>query len=303
MISVMARAASAIAPGLTARWAERVFLTPGRVPPRPAELARLESGHPFRVPFADGYLAAWSWGDGPTVFLSHGWAFSAARMTSLVEPLLRNGFSVVAHDAPGHGQSDGTTSSVVEMAAALRAVVEWTAAADAGASHAGVIGHSIGGAAVALAMKLGLRFRKVVLIGSPASLAPSSHEGAARLGLSPAVISLMQDRIEKRLGVKWDQIAIEHLVPDPVVPLLLIHDAADPAIPVEDSARIARSWPGAERIITEGLGHNRILEDAEVVSRAAQFIATGALPVSVRPRTSGSHKRTAEREGSPVQRR
>ena len=293
-------AMSMVAPEWTARWAERAFLTPGRKPAKPGELALLNTGHPFRVPFAGGHLAAWSWGEGPTVFLVHGWGVSAARMTPLVEPLLRNGFSVVAFDAPGHGLSHGMTSSVIEMAAALRAVVEWTAAGDAG-SHAGAIGHSIGGAAIALAMKQGTRFRRAVFIGSPSSLEASSQEGAARSGLTPKVVARMQERIETRFAMKWREISIERFIPDPTVPLLLIHDVGDLEIPVEESARIATAWPGAERILTEGLGHNRILQDHEVHSRVAAFIAANPTPAPVRPRTSGSHKRTLEREGLPVQ--
>lgn len=295
-------AASRMAPELTARWAERAFLTPGRRSSKVAELAALDDGHPFRVPFAGGHLAAWSWGDGPTVYLVHGWGFSAARMVPLVQPLLGNGFSVVAFDAPGHGLSDGKTSSVIEMAAALRAVVEWTGAGDGG-DHAGAIGHSIGGAAIALAMKQGTRFRRAVFIGSPSSLETSSQESAARLGLTPRVVARMQERIEERFGMKWSEISVERFIPDPVVPLLLIHDVGDQEIPVEESARIAAVWPGAERILTEGLGHNRILQDAEVIARAAAFIAASPTPASVRPRTSGSQKRTVEREVRPVQSR
>ncbi len=301
LISAVLGSASAVAPGLTARWAERAFLSPRKRAVLPAELAVLKQGHRFRVPFAGGHLAAWSWGDGPTVYLVHGWGFSAARMTSFVAPLVRDGYSVVGFDAPGHGQSVGKTSSVVEIAAALRAVVEWTAAGDAG-SHAGAIGHSIGGAAIAMAMKNGPRFRRVVFLGSPSSLEPSSKEDAARLGLSPKVVSMMQARIESRFGLKWKDIAVEKYLPDPVVPLLLIHDVGDQAIPVEESARIANVWPGAERILTEGLGHNRTLIDPDVLARAAAFIAGGSTASPVRRRTSGSHKRTLESERSPAQR-
>jgi hypothetical protein len=83
--------------------------------------------------------------------------------------------------------------------------------------------------------------------------------------------------------------------------LLLFHDAGDRVIPVEESARIVQMWPGSERVLTEGLGHTRILLDPEVIARATAFIGSGPSG-SVRARTSGSHKRTLERQGSPAQR-
>ena len=273
MIPFVAGIASRIAPEFTARWAERAFLTPGRREARPGELRALATGYPFRVPFAGGHLAAWSWGDGPTVFLAHGWGGSAARMTSLVEPLVRRGFSAVAYDGPGHGRSDGNTSSIIELTAALRAVAEWTAAADAGASHAGAIGHSIGGVAIALAGRQGVRFRRAVFIGTPSSLETPSHELMTLLGLSDEVRARMQRRIERRFGLVWSQLAVAHSLPDRPLPLLLVHDAGDQAVPVEESARIAQLWPGAERMITQGLGHHRIMHDPEVVARISGFIA------------------------------
>lgn len=272
LIPALAGLASRVAPELTARWAERVFLTPGRREPRAAELRALATGYRFRVPFAGGHLAAWSWGDGPTVFLAHGWGSSAARMTSFVEPLVARGFSVVAWDGPGHGLSDGETSSVIELTAALRAVTQWTAAADAG-THAGAIGHSIGGAAIALAGRQGVRFRRAVCIGTPASLEPPSHEVMVRLGLSEEVRARMQRRIERRFGMPWSSLAVRHALPDHPLPLLLIHDVGDQEVPVEESARIAEVWPGAERMLTEGLGHHRIVHDPKVVARATAFLA------------------------------
>ena len=64
-------------------------------------------------------LAVWSWGDGPTAILLHGWGGRSDQLAAFVPPLLAAGFSVVAPDAPGHGDSTGGTSSVLAFAAAI----------------------------------------------------------------------------------------------------------------------------------------------------------------------------------------
>ena len=71
----MVRAAFAVltrvAPGLAARWAENIWFTIPRFPAGPAA----PGGTPFRL----GILAGHTWGDGPPVYLLHGWAASSRR--------------------------------------------------------------------------------------------------------------------------------------------------------------------------------------------------------------------------------
>src|SRR6266850_7474053 len=267
------RVLSELWPGLVARWAEQVFLTPGRKTLSPAEQVMLATGHRFSVPVAGKRLAAWSWGDGPTVFLVHGWGSSAGRMTSFVDPLVRAGFSAVAFDGPGHGESEGTTSSIVEMAQALRAMTEWTAAADAVRGHAGAIGHSMGGGAIALASHQGLVFKRAVFLATPADLETPSREFAAREGLTTEAVLRMQDRIETRFALKWRDLALPRLVPERPFPLLLVHDTDDATVPVSEAAVIASAWPGAERMVTTGLGHHRIVHDPTVVRQVVAFLS------------------------------
>jgi len=52
----------------------------------------------------------------------HGWGGRSDQLAAFVPPLLAAGFSVVAPDAPGHGDSTGGASSVLAFADALEAV-------------------------------------------------------------------------------------------------------------------------------------------------------------------------------------
>src|SRR6476619_6407329 len=79
---------------LSARWAERVFLTPPRQARTRAERALL-AGARYRR------------GHGPAILLVHGWGGHAARLSRFVEPLEAAGFSVIAFDAPAHARSSG----------------------------------------------------------------------------------------------------------------------------------------------------------------------------------------------------
>ena len=140
------RTVGPLAPGLAARWAETLFCTPPRHQARPGEEAFLASGRRSSARWEGGELAVWEWGHGPSVLLVHGWGSRAARMSALAAALSARGFRVVAYDGPGHGRSAGRFASLPEFARALGAV-----GAAMGRPLHGLVGHSLGGAAVAAA--------------------------------------------------------------------------------------------------------------------------------------------------------
>ena len=62
------------------------------------------------------------------------------------------------------------------------------------------------------------------------------------------------------------------IAPSMRIPLLVIHDRDDKEVPFRIGREIAATWPGAELILTEGLGHQRILRDAGVTDAAVRFV-------------------------------
>lgn len=218
-------------------------------------------------------VRVYRWGsEGPTVLLAHGWGGHAAQWQPLVAPLLAAGMRVVAFDALSHGGSDagarGTgQSSVVEMSRALLATA-W----HAGPVHA-VIAHSLGSAALALAMREGLHLQAAVMIGPPADMHNAAAALAWRLGIGPGVLARMQRNSERWLGMPWSAFnvpALGNAVPVP--PTLVIHDRQDKEVGWENGAAIAGAWPGAQLMATDGLGHRRVLHDAAVIARTVAFI-------------------------------
>ena len=56
--------------------------------------------------------------------------------------------------------------------------------------------------------------------------------------------------------------------------VLVLHDEDDEIIPIfAEGKQIVADWPGARLQATRGLGHNRILRDADVVQAAVAFIS------------------------------
>jgi pimeloyl-ACP methyl ester carboxylesterase len=261
------RSVGVVAPATAARWGEALFCRPPHHETRPGELEFLETGHAVRVPHGRRDVAAWTWGErGPLVLLMHGWGSRASRFRFFVPPLVEAGFRVVALDGPGHGQTGGLRASLPEFAAAL------TAVAHATGELAGVIGHSLGGAAAIFAMGRGLQPAPMVSISTPAEPGEFFQRFARHLHLPPRVRARIRDSLEARFALKWSELDIPALAARNGNPTLVIHDAGDHDVPIADGRAIAIA-SGGELVETQGLGHRAIMRDPEVVRAAVTFLA------------------------------
>ena len=55
-------------------------------------------------------------------------------------------------------------------------------------------------------------------------------------------------------------------------PVMVVHDKFDKMVPIERIEDIKRFTEKPEFLITEGLGHNRILKDESVINKIKDFI-------------------------------
>jgi pimeloyl-ACP methyl ester carboxylesterase len=276
---------SALAPGAAARWAGKLFFTPPRARVRPEERAALATGRRFAFEVRHQEVAGWTWGEGPTVLLAHGWGGHAGQLTVAAAALAAAGFRAVAIDAPAHGQSAGEVSSLLHFADAIE-----RAAALCGPLR-GLLGHSFGAAGAMLTMARATALNspaapaidlRAVLVAAPAAFDSYWWRFRAGLGVSDRVWRRMMRDAEAWLQVSFEGLTPAALAPALKTPVLMIHDRQDRELPFDESVRLARAWPGAELHATLGLGHLRILRDAGVLARAIQFIR-GQEPTEARP--------------------
>ncbi|GID91169.1 hypothetical protein Adi01nite_05810 [Amorphoplanes digitatis] len=259
------------APALAARWAEHIWFTlPGAA--APARPVPVPGGRTFTVRAEGLDVAGQVWGEGPTVFLMHGWGGHAGQLASFVTPLVDRGHRVVAFDAPSHGRSGPgaygpRSSSVPEFAAALTAVV-----AEFGPARA-VIAHSMGGTATAVALCDGLPAGRIVLLAPMASPVSHARELADVLGFGEPTYRRLIARVERRVGVPMHHFDVPELGRAVAMPpTLVVHDRDDRYTPVAGGAAIAEAWPAARLHVTEGLGHRRLLRDPDVVAEVVDFV-------------------------------
>ena len=259
-----------LAPGLMARWGHWLWRRTRRFPLSNSERRLLARAERQWLNTDAGRVRLYSWGQGPAVLLVHGWNSRASRMGALVTTLSRAGYRVLAMDAPGHGDSPGRSSSVLAVSAALQAVGR-----DQG-PFAAAVTHSFGCACLLHAMSQGLTFSsdaRIACISPPNRVETLLARFAQALSMPPVVHQAMVAQLEARYGAGfWRQVAPDVLVLELTLPGLVIHDRDDRQVPWRHAEAIAKAWPGAELVLTEGLGHNRILYHRQTLQRLRRFI-------------------------------
>lgn len=269
-----------VAPAAGGKLLDRLWF---RVPSVSAKAKRLRvelpAGEPFEVPFENGLIRGTAWGDGPTIYLVHGWGGWGLQLAAFVPPLVADGFRVVAYDGPSHGASapgrEGPgRGTMPELADAFSAVV-----AAQGPAY-GVVAHSLGAAAISRVLKEGLSARRMVFLATATDFRQTLDQFQALLGFGPRIRQRFLRRFTRKFGPMEDfemVPAIGELAEDRELPALLaIHDTADRETAYEGSVRLAAVWPGASVELTEGLGHNRVLWDQGVIESARSFLVGSA---------------------------
>lgn len=211
----------------------------------------------------------YSWGAyGPIVLLVHGWNSSAAAMTHYVDPLLSQGYRVLALDAPAHGDSAGKQTNMLEYAKAISHVINYT-----GKNVEHVIAHSFGGSSTIFMMnhfENKFKIKKLVLISTLTNLKYSTEMYAKAIGLDEITERFLFNKIEQIFqSQNLNNIDISNIAKGFTHDICVIHDKKDKVVPLVDVYNYSHT---SRKIITEGVGHTRILKDPEVIRQAITFI-------------------------------
>lgn len=232
----------------------------------------LESARIFEVLYGKQILKAYEWGSGErTVLLVHGWESRGTALRSFVPGLVAEGYRVVAFDGPAHGNSDGKWTNLVHFAGAIRAVMN-----QAGEVH-GIISHSFGGAcSVFLLSQLEPEWamKKLVLVGVPANMEFVFKNAFELMQLPPAAEQAFRSIISQKLGNLPFHIAdLEYgLGKAKIEDVLVVHDKFDESVPFESAERIFERGENVSMLVTQGLGHFKLMKNPKVVERVVDFV-------------------------------
>jgi len=203
------------------------------------------------------------------IIVSHGWGDTSNSFQQMISTLTQQGYLVAAIDHIGHGKSSGSNSHLLSFIETLELLMEQfneeRIKVDA------IIGHSMGAIATLNLPSYLLEDKKIILISSPVKFFELMFEKVEQVGISRKLLTRVLESISHKYGKKWQQLTTESNRDKLALDITFIHDKKDRYAPFADVKHFLQQEK-TTLITTEGLGHNRILSDTNVINNITQVL-------------------------------
>lgn len=197
------------------------------------------------------------------VYLVHGWESNVSKLKHFIQPLIKQGYEVIAFDMPAHGQSKQKTSNFQDWMTALEKIVRTYGAADS------MIAYSYGSAVTVnmLSKNPELMPKKLSLV-APMLSAKTHIEVFSKVAMLPEYLSeSLLEKLEQSTDLNLDNTSVATLIKNFSVDGLVCHDRNDTYIPYDYGQAIAAAWNGAKLYSSRKLGHRHILRNSVIIDK------------------------------------
>ncbi len=187
------------------------------------------------------------------ILICHGFDSFSYRFENYIQPLLDKGFEVLAFDAPAHGESGGKTITIIQYRNMILEINKTFG------SIQGVLAHSFGGLAVALAIEQinDNSIKQLVLVAPATETVHAIDNFFNFLKLNHKVRTHFNILIEELGGNPSSWYSVSRVLQAEHIPTLWIHDKEDTITPYNQMHHLTEmNLPHIEFEITTGLGHS-----------------------------------------------
>ena len=199
------------------------------------------------------------------VLLVHGWSGRSTQLFMIADKLLEKGFMVISFDSIAHGKSEGRQATLPDFLEVIQQINK-----DFG-PFVSAVGHSFGGMAVYNTANL-LNLKNFVTIGAADKVSEILRRFTKNLSLKPNISLKLKKFYDKEFESDIDDLSSSKQAQKIKIPVLVVHDSQDGDVAVSCAQNIRQNLKKGSLLITQGLGHTKILRDKETMSQVVNFI-------------------------------
>jgi pimeloyl-ACP methyl ester carboxylesterase len=262
---------SYVLPAQAVALAYRLFSKPRRGRLYPERLPYfLQKAQTKKITLQQHEIHTYLWhGNDTRILLAHGWESNSARWSKLFRKLSKTGATIMAIDAPGHGQSNGNEFTMLLYADILQQLAQ-------SFQPTIIMGHSIGGSACVYSYhnypKSYTQLQKMVVLGAPSEIKLLIDEYVRMLSMNKRMARLLNEFFTTKYRIHIPEFTTAHFEKTFALQGLIAHDSTDPVVPYVEGKKLAQAWTKAQFISTENLGHS--MHDEYLYEQITTFTTT-----------------------------
>ena len=223
--------------------------------------------------FNNQIVRGWKWKsdqkDAKRILICHGFNSYSYKFEKYVSLLKKEGFEVLAFDAPSHGMSKGKRINALLYRDMILAIEKGYG------SLFGIMAHSLGGLAAALAAEKIGTVQKLVLVAPATDTNRAVDNFFTLIQLNPAVKKDFKQIMIELAQAPITYFSVGRAIQEIRSNTLWLHDTDDTICPFEDVIPVKQmNLPHVRFIITEGFGHSRIYKEHKVAKDIISFFAS-----------------------------
>lgn len=257
-----------IFPTVIENFIKKHFFAPHSYPLSDQEKKLLNSSKAFEITVHKKSIKCWNWGDGPYIILAHGWNGRGSQFILFINQLIESGHSVIVFDGPGHGQSEGRSSSYFQMTDAVRALIKYIGQENV----SGLIGHSFGSSAIVNAISKDNIDTRTILLAPALNIKKILYDTFLSYGIPLHLFNNIISKYEERYGYNLEKDNPLNLIKSIKYNLLIIHDEDDTITPYQESKDVAEKNKSILLRTSQELGHKRILTDPKIIKWTLDYL-------------------------------
>jgi pimeloyl-ACP methyl ester carboxylesterase len=252
--------------------AEKAFEVFGKPFLKSVRKGPLKNTEEIEIILNDKKVAGYRWNhpQPKKALILHGFGSAAHKFEDYATLLVKEGYEILAFDAPAHGDSEGITTNAIEYCAMIEKVMEELGPID------GFIAHSFGGIALSLALeKIPHDAKTKVVFIAPATETTSAVDGAfSMLKIKNAAVRSEFEKLVVALsGKNTEWFSIRRAMRNINASVLWIHDEDDDITPWADAEKVMKdNHPNIKFVLTKRLGHRKIYHDKAVKDQVIKFL-------------------------------
>ncbi len=189
-------------------------------------------------------------GSKETILLVHGWESNTYRWKPLIETLTSRNYSVVALDAPAHGNSGGRYFNAILYSQCIRVVANKFKVNT-------IVGHSVGGTSSIISQHGTLlkSLQNIVSLGAPSDFIDIFKRYETMMGYNQRVSQGIKQYVLKEFNHLPEYFSAANFSKDIKANFLVVHDKKDRVVPYTDGLKFKKAHDKIQFIKTEGFGH------------------------------------------------